>query len=111
MMSNRRLLRLIKTCVEFSFSDESVLDILQSVEREFKASRRGQKAIARYLGELKREIPDIEIYLDRVTRKAHELIILAIVHELAHDAGLKEKQARKATESFLRMMAAAEMIK
>lgn len=103
-MSNCRLLRLIKTCVEFSFSDESALDQLAKVEKMFKASTRGRKAIARYLGDLKRLIPNIEIYLDRVAEKASELVILALVHELAHDAGLNERQARAATEAFLRVM-------
>jgi len=72
-------------------------------------SKNGKTVMALHLGDIKKMIPDIEIYLDEFARLTTPDIIArgiteAIVHETCHAEGLNEKQAHAATREIMKML-------
>ena len=109
---SRRLIRLLKpyeiniTTLKRSF--------LKEAARAFVHRSRvkpGRFIHAFYLGDVKRIMPDVEIYIDEIGRalvyhspeKIAELISDSIIHEDCHGEGFNEKQARAAVRALRKL--------
>lgn len=108
----RRLARFLKPYeIHFTTLERS---FLKEAARAFdhKSRRgRGRATCAFYLGDIKRAMPDIEVYIDEIGRalvcpspeKLSGLITDAIIHENCHGEGLNERQAGAAVRALRKL--------
>lgn len=87
---------------------------LKEVARAFSAmcemkARKNKRITAMYFGDLKKAIPDVEIYIDELAHFLAPDVIAyymtrALIHENCHAEGFNEKQAYAASKEIMKLM-------